>query len=221
VVGPLTYLGVGNSLTEGAVVGLVVVTAVRRLGLDAQDRRIGLLWAAAAAGARGHPVLRGPAAGTAGRAGPGEFESVPDVVVPGRRGEVPRPVLHGAGVDRDALPARTAQQVVAVLVAGAVAEQPFPALVPDDVGAPGVGQGRQGAVDGAQAHSAAGRGRPQVQGLGADEVPAADQGAQDGDALWGAAAEPCPVARPDAVLVGHVSSSWRRFGAGRPGAGRT
>jgi hypothetical protein len=43
VVGPLTYLRVGNSLTEGAVVGLVVVTAVRRLGLDAQDRRIGLL----------------------------------------------------------------------------------------------------------------------------------------------------------------------------------
>ena len=46
----LTLLGVGNSLTAGAVTGLVVVVATRRLGLPDDDPRIGLLFAAAAAG---------------------------------------------------------------------------------------------------------------------------------------------------------------------------
>ena len=46
----LTLLGVGNSLTGGAVLGLVVVAAVRNLGLAEDDGRIGLLYAAAGAG---------------------------------------------------------------------------------------------------------------------------------------------------------------------------
>lgn len=45
-----TLLGIGNSLTGGAVLGLVVVAAVRSLGLPASDARIGLLYAAAGAG---------------------------------------------------------------------------------------------------------------------------------------------------------------------------
>ncbi|MEU5047184.1 MFS transporter [Streptomyces griseorubiginosus] len=48
---PLTLLGIGNSFTEGAVVGLIVVTAVRTFGMDPDDGRIGLFWAAAALGA--------------------------------------------------------------------------------------------------------------------------------------------------------------------------
>ncbi|MEU1733997.1 MFS transporter [Streptosporangium sp. NPDC020145] len=51
VVGPLTFLGVGNSLAEGAVMGLLVVVAVQRLGLGPADPAIGLLFAATAAGA--------------------------------------------------------------------------------------------------------------------------------------------------------------------------
>ncbi|EXG80497.1 MFS transporter [Cryptosporangium arvum] len=46
----LTLLGVGNSLTGGAVLGLVVVAAVRNLDLGESDGRIGLLYAAAGAG---------------------------------------------------------------------------------------------------------------------------------------------------------------------------
>ncbi|GAA0242222.1 MFS transporter [Cryptosporangium japonicum] len=46
----LTLLGVGNSLTGGAVLGLVVVAAVGNLGLEGGDGRIGLLYAAAGAG---------------------------------------------------------------------------------------------------------------------------------------------------------------------------
>jgi predicted MFS family arabinose efflux permease len=45
-----TLLGVGNSVTGGAVLGLVVVVAVRHLGLTGHDWRIGLLYAAACAG---------------------------------------------------------------------------------------------------------------------------------------------------------------------------
>ncbi|MET7400298.1 MFS transporter, partial [Dactylosporangium sp. NPDC005572] len=45
-----TLLGVGNSLTAGAVLGLVVVAAVERLGLDAHDWRVGLCYVAACAG---------------------------------------------------------------------------------------------------------------------------------------------------------------------------
>ncbi|MFJ6079831.1 MFS transporter [Streptomyces sp. NPDC092369] len=48
---PLTLLGIGNSFTEGAVVGLIVVTAVRTFGMAPDDERIGLFWAAAALGA--------------------------------------------------------------------------------------------------------------------------------------------------------------------------
>jgi MFS family permease len=50
LVRPLTLLGIGNSLTGGAVLGLVVVVAVQRLGLTDHDWRIGLLYVAAALG---------------------------------------------------------------------------------------------------------------------------------------------------------------------------
>ncbi|WP_052710957.1 MFS transporter [Pseudofrankia sp. DC12] len=46
----LTLIGFGNSLTAGFVTGLVVVVAVRQLGLGTDDGRIGLLYAAAGAG---------------------------------------------------------------------------------------------------------------------------------------------------------------------------
>ncbi|MBL7493705.1 MFS transporter [Frankia sp. AgB1.9] len=46
----LTLIGIGNSLTAGFVTGLVVVVAVRQLGLSSDDGRIGLLYAAAGAG---------------------------------------------------------------------------------------------------------------------------------------------------------------------------
>ncbi|WP_214104938.1 MFS transporter [Acrocarpospora catenulata] len=49
-VGPLTWLGIGNSLTEGAVLGLIVVVAVQRVGLDPHDTRLGLFYGAAAVG---------------------------------------------------------------------------------------------------------------------------------------------------------------------------
>jgi MFS family permease len=42
---PLTLLGVGNSLAAGAVVGLLLPMAVERLGLAADDARIGLFYA--------------------------------------------------------------------------------------------------------------------------------------------------------------------------------
>ncbi len=47
----LTIAGFGNSLTFGAVMGLLVVYAVRQLGLTDHDARIGLLYSAGAAGA--------------------------------------------------------------------------------------------------------------------------------------------------------------------------
>ncbi|WP_432971071.1 MFS transporter [Dactylosporangium sp. CA-233914] len=45
-----TLLGIGNSLTGGAVLGLIVVVAVDRLGLAAHDWRVGLCYVAACAG---------------------------------------------------------------------------------------------------------------------------------------------------------------------------
>ncbi|WP_432841995.1 MFS transporter [Dactylosporangium sp. CA-092794] len=45
-----TLLGIGNSLTGGAVLGLVLVVAVDRLGLPARDWRVGLCFVAACAG---------------------------------------------------------------------------------------------------------------------------------------------------------------------------
>lgn len=51
VIGPLTAMGFGHSLTGGAVIGLLVVYGVRRLGLDADDARIGWLYSAGAVGA--------------------------------------------------------------------------------------------------------------------------------------------------------------------------
>jgi MFS family permease len=51
VIGPLTFLGFGNSFTGGAVAGLLVVAAVQRLGMTQDDGRIGLLYAASGAGA--------------------------------------------------------------------------------------------------------------------------------------------------------------------------
>nr|WP_237536237.1 MFS transporter [Streptomyces sp. SID3343] len=52
LVRPLTLLGIGigNSLGSGAVLGLVVVVAVRRLGLDTHGGALGLVFAAAALG---------------------------------------------------------------------------------------------------------------------------------------------------------------------------
>jgi MFS family permease len=46
----MTIVGFGNSFSAGAVVGLLVVYAVRGLGLAATDGRIGLLYTATAAG---------------------------------------------------------------------------------------------------------------------------------------------------------------------------
>lgn len=50
LIGPLTFLGIGNSLAEGAVLGLLVVVAVEHFGLPVHDGRIGLLFAVAAVG---------------------------------------------------------------------------------------------------------------------------------------------------------------------------
>lgn len=50
VIRGLTLLGIGNSLTAGAVTGLTVVIGVRRLGLDTHDARLGLLYTAASVG---------------------------------------------------------------------------------------------------------------------------------------------------------------------------
>ena len=50
VIRGLTLLGIGNSLTAGAVTGLIVVTGVRRLGLSDHDPRLGLLYTAASLG---------------------------------------------------------------------------------------------------------------------------------------------------------------------------
>lgn len=44
VIRDLTFLGIGNSLAGGAVSGLVVVAAVRSLGLDADSSAIGVLF---------------------------------------------------------------------------------------------------------------------------------------------------------------------------------
>lgn len=47
----LTLLGIGNSVTSGAVLGPLAVYATRGLGLDVADGRIGLLYTAIAVGA--------------------------------------------------------------------------------------------------------------------------------------------------------------------------
>ena len=51
VVRALTLVGIGVSLANGVVVGLMVVVGVRRLGLDDGDARLGALYAATALGA--------------------------------------------------------------------------------------------------------------------------------------------------------------------------
>ncbi|MEX5635123.1 MFS transporter [Parafrankia sp. FMc2] len=56
----LTLIGLGNSLTAGFVTGLIVVVAVRRLGLPDDDGRIGLLYAAAGAGSLTASLLIAP-----------------------------------------------------------------------------------------------------------------------------------------------------------------
>jgi MFS family permease len=50
LVRPLTLLGFGVSFTGGAMIGLLVVSAVQSLGLSENDGRIGLLYTAGAAG---------------------------------------------------------------------------------------------------------------------------------------------------------------------------
>lgn len=47
VIRVLTLLGIGNSLTAGALTGLIIVTGVQRLGLGDHDPRLGLLYTAA------------------------------------------------------------------------------------------------------------------------------------------------------------------------------
>lgn len=51
LIGPLTLMGFGHSLTGGALIGLLVVVGVERLGLAADDARMGWLWSAGALGA--------------------------------------------------------------------------------------------------------------------------------------------------------------------------
>src|SRR5262249_54998920 len=46
----LTLVGFGNSFSSGAVVGLLVVYAVRALGLSETDGRVGLLYTSTAVG---------------------------------------------------------------------------------------------------------------------------------------------------------------------------
>jgi MFS family permease len=60
VIRDLTFLGIGNSLAGGAVSGLVVVAAVRSLGLDADSSAIGVLFGGAAIGALAASWLIGP-----------------------------------------------------------------------------------------------------------------------------------------------------------------
>ncbi len=48
-----TLLGIGNSLTAGAIVGLLVPFSVRQLGFSDSDGRLGLLYAVGAAGGLG------------------------------------------------------------------------------------------------------------------------------------------------------------------------
>lgn len=50
VIRTLTLIGAGSSITGGAVTGLLVVVAVRQLGLSDDDSRVGLLYACAAVG---------------------------------------------------------------------------------------------------------------------------------------------------------------------------
>lgn len=50
VIRPLILLGIGTSLTGGAVMGLLVVFGVRQLGLADDDPRLGLLYAAGVTG---------------------------------------------------------------------------------------------------------------------------------------------------------------------------
>lgn len=57
VIRPLTLLGAGNSLTSGGLYALLVVIAVRHLGLSDEDARLGLVWTAVAAGGLGGALL--------------------------------------------------------------------------------------------------------------------------------------------------------------------
>ncbi|CAL4861258.1 MFS transporter [Microbacterium sp. MM2322] len=60
VIRDLTVLGVGNSLAAGAVSGLLIVAAVRTLGLDSDSPSIGVLFGAGAVGALAASWLVGP-----------------------------------------------------------------------------------------------------------------------------------------------------------------
>lgn len=51
LIGPLTLLGFGSSLTNGAIASLLVVYGVRQLGLADDDARVAWLYAAGTAGA--------------------------------------------------------------------------------------------------------------------------------------------------------------------------
>lgn len=51
VIRPLVLVGAGNSLSAGAVTGVLLVLATQQLGLDTVDTRIGLIWTALAVGA--------------------------------------------------------------------------------------------------------------------------------------------------------------------------
>ncbi|MFV9504810.1 MAG: MFS transporter [Oscillochloridaceae bacterium umkhey_bin13] len=58
----MTIVGFGNSLSGGAVIGLLVVYAVRALGLGQTDGRIGLLYTASAVGGLAASLLLPPLA---------------------------------------------------------------------------------------------------------------------------------------------------------------
>ena len=60
IIRDLTLLGIGNSLAGGAVAGLLVVAAVRTLGLDTDSPAIGVLFGAGAVGALSASWLIGP-----------------------------------------------------------------------------------------------------------------------------------------------------------------
>ncbi|WP_285040237.1 MFS transporter [Plantibacter sp. LMC-P-059a] len=60
IIRDLTLLGIGNSLAGGAVSGLLIVTAVRSLGLASDSAAIGVLFGAAAVGALVSSWVIGP-----------------------------------------------------------------------------------------------------------------------------------------------------------------
>lgn len=57
VIRPLVLVGAGNSLSTGALTGVLIVLATRQYGLTEADPRVGLLWTALAVGALAGALL--------------------------------------------------------------------------------------------------------------------------------------------------------------------